>query len=208
MGRLGNCATAVDALWHHRLVPFEDNLRNRRPVPPAPDPVDPDPRWAADGARLAARVARAAGPGARDVAHVGPTAVPGLSAVDVVDLQVALHPGVVDDPGAVEAVRAGLDAAGFPRIGAAAVGERRHAGADPGRPVRLVLRPAGSPSWRADLLWRDWLRADAVARAECREPSVDPRAGQCAVTRRAITRAEEWAASSGWTPSLEELPGP
>ncbi|HEX5812397.1 MAG TPA: dephospho-CoA kinase [Pseudonocardia sp.] len=201
------CA-AIDALWHHRLVPFEDNLRNRRPVPPAPDPVDPDPRWAADGARLAARVARAAGPGARDVAHVGPTAVPGLSAVDVVDLQVALHSGVVDDPGAVEAVRAGLDAAGFPRIGAAAVGEWRHAGADPGRPVRLVLRPAGSPSWRADLLWRDWLRADAVARGECREPSVDPRAGQCAVTRHAITRAEEWAASSGWTPSLEELPGP
>lgn len=199
--------TAVDALWHHRLVPFEDNLRNRRPVPPAPDPVDPDPRWAADGARLAARVARAAGPGARDVAHVGPTAVPGLSAVDVVDLQVALHSGVVDDPGAVEAVRAGLDAAGFPRIGAAAVGEWRHAGADPGRPVRLVLRQAGSPPWRADLLWRDWLRADAVARAECREPSVDPHAGQCAGTRRAITRAEEWAASSGWTPSLEELPG-
>jgi len=195
--------TAVDALWHHRLVPFEDNLRHRRPVPPAPDPVDPEPRWAADGARLAARAARAAGPGVRDVAHVGPTAVPGLSAVDVVDLQVALDPGVVDDPGAVEAVRAGLDAAGFPRIGVAAAGEWRHAGADPGRPVRLALRPAGSPAWRADLLWRDWLRADGAARSGCRDPSAEPRAGECA-----ITRAEEWAASSGWTPSLEELPGP
>ena len=118
-------------------------------------------------------------------------------------------PGVVDDPGAVEAVRAGLDAAGFPRIGVAAAGEWRHAGADPGRPVRLVLRPAGSPAWRADLLWRDWLRADGVARSECREP-----VGRAAVRDSvqspgsAITRAEEWAASSGWTPSLEELPGP
>ena len=112
-------------------------------------------------------------------------------------------PGVVDDPGAVEAVRAGLDAAGFPRIGVAAAGEWRHAGADPGRPVRLALRPAGSPAWRADLLWRDWLRADGAARSGCRDPSAEPRAGECA-----ITRAEEWAASSGWTPSLEELPGP
>ena len=62
---------------------------------------------------------------------------------------------------------------------------------------------AGSPAWRADLLWRDWLRADGAARSGCRDPSAVPRAGECA-----ITRAEEWAASSGWTPSLEELPGP
>ena len=143
-GSPADLRTAVDALWHHRLVPFEDNLRNRRPVPPAPDPVGPRvPRWAADGARLAARVARAAGLGVRDVAHVGPTAVPGLAAVDVVDLQVALDPGVVGEPGAVEAVRAGLDAAGFPRIGAGTAEEWRHAGADPGRPVRLALRTAG-----------------------------------------------------------------
>ena len=185
-------------------MPFEDNLRHRRPVPPAPDPVDPEPRWAADGARLAARVARAAGPGVRDVAHVGPTAVPGLSAVDVVDLQVALDPGVVDEPGAVEAVRAGLDAAGFPRIGVAAAGEWRHAGADPGRPVRLALRPAGSPAWRADLLWRDWLRADGAARSAVPGPVGRAACGEGVP----ITRAEEWAASSGWTPSLEELPGP
>ena len=141
-------------------------------------PGRPGPRWAADGARLAARAARAAGPGARDVAHVGPTAVPGLSAVDVVDLQVALDPGVVDEPGAVEAVRAGLDAAGFPRIGVAAAGEWQHAGADPGRPVRLALRPAGSPAWRADLLWRDWLRADGEARSGCRDRSAEPHAGE------------------------------
>ncbi len=83
---------AVDALWHRRLVPFEANLRTGHPVLAPPHLVEPDPRWAADGARLAPRVARAAGRGARDVAHVGPTAVPGLPAVDVVDLQLAVDP--------------------------------------------------------------------------------------------------------------------
>ena len=77
------------------------------------------------------------------------------------------------------------------------------AGADPGRPVRLALRAAGSPVWRADLLWRDWRRADATARSGCRDPSADLRAEGCAVTR-----AEEWAASSGWAPSLDELSQP
>ena len=133
--------------------------------------------------------------------------MPGLSAVDVVDLQVALDPAVVDEPGAVEAVRARLDAAGFPRIGVAAAGEWRHAGADPGRPVRLALRVAGSPVWRADLLWRDWLRADEEARSAYRTAVADGRTDEAASARE-FTRAEEWAASSGWTPSLEELPGP
>ena len=102
---------AVDAVWHRRLVPFEANLRTGHPVLAPPRRGEPDPRWAADGARLAPRVARAAGRGARDVAHVGPTAVPGLPAVDVVDLQLAVDPAQAG-PAAVEAVRSGLEAAG------------------------------------------------------------------------------------------------
>jgi dephospho-CoA kinase len=182
---------AVDDLWDGRLVPFEANLRGRRSVPaPFGEPVEADPRWAADGARLASRVARAAGRGAR-VAHVGPTAVPGLPAVDVLDLQVAV------DPAGIDTVRTALDAAGFPRVdGGTPAGEWWHGGTDPGRPVRVVLRPAGSSAWRAALLWRDWLRADGTSRAEYgdRPPS----------SSTSFTRAEEWAASSGWTPSLDE----
>ena len=94
---------AVDALWHRRLVPFEANLRTGHPVLVPPHLVEPDPRWAADGAQLGSRVARAGGR-ARDVAHVGPTAVPGLPAVDVVDLQLAVDPEQAG-PAAVEAIR-------------------------------------------------------------------------------------------------------
>ena len=201
---------AVDALWHRRLVPFEANLRTRHPVLAPPHLDEPDPRWAADGARLALRVARAAGPGARGVAHVGPTAVPGLPAVDVVDLQLAVDPEQAG-PAAVEAIRSGLDAAGYPRTDGVgddvAAGEWWHAGADPGRPVRLAVRVAGSPAWRAALLWRDWLRADEEARSAYRTAVADGRTDEAAFARE-FTRAEEWAASSGWRPSLEELPGP
>jgi dephospho-CoA kinase len=188
---------AVDALWSRRLVPFEAGLRAGRPVP-APSRVgQPDPRWAADAARLAARVAHAAGPDARDVAHVGPTAVPGLPAADVVDLQVAVDADRAAGPDAVETIRSGLDAAGFPRLDDELAGEWRHGGADPGRPARVVVRVAGSPAWRAALLWRDWLRADETARSACRWPVADGGV--------AFTRAEEWAASSEWRPSLNEL---
>jgi dephospho-CoA kinase len=184
---------AVDALWDRRLVPFEANLRAGRAVPPPLPVVEPDPRWAADAARLAARIARAGGPDVRSVAHVGPTAVPGLPAPDVLDLQVAVDADRAG-PDVVETVRSGLDAAGFPRLGDVRDGWW-HGGADPGRPVRVVVRMVGSPEWRAALLWRDWLRADETA------PSAHP-AGE-----PMFTRVEDWAASSGWTPSLDELPG-
>ena len=114
-------------------------------------------------------------------------------------------PASSTSPGAVEAVRAGLDAAGFPRIGCrrrggvAARGRRPGPAGAAGAATGRVAGVAGGP---------------AVARLAAggrRGPvgvpgprSAEPRAGRGA----AITRAEEWAASSGWTPSLEELPGP
>jgi dephospho-CoA kinase len=196
--------SAVDALWHGRLVPFEANLRARRAVPPADvGPVEPDPAWAADGARLAARVARAAGEAGRGAAHVGPTAVPGLPADDVLDLQVAA------DLARAEDVRAGLDRAGFPRVLARETPADAgwwHAGADPGRPLRVHVVAAGSSTWRSALLRRDWLRSDAVARAEylhlwrSRPAQRDPAERWWEHT--ALSRAEEWAAASGWTPDV------
>jgi dephospho-CoA kinase len=197
---------AVDALWHDRLVPFEFNLRTGRPVVASVGTaVDPDPGWAAAGARLAARVARVADSAGRGVAHVGPTAVPGLPADDVLDVQLA-----VDAADVVSAAAAGaaLDAAGFPRLGAGdGPGERRHAGTDPGRPVRVHVRAAGSAVWRAALLRRDWLRADPAARAECAALATLPDGERSRARQRwdraAVTRAEDWAASSRWSPSLE-----
>ncbi len=135
---------AVDALWHRRLVPFAANLRDHRPVlPPVDGVVAPDPGRAAAGARLAARVARAAGDLGCGAEHVGAGAVAGEPAADVVDVRLAVVPGA--DPGAV---RARLGAAGFPYLdGGPGGGEGawRHAGADPGRAVLVHVRPAARP---------------------------------------------------------------
>ncbi|MEV1294779.1 dephospho-CoA kinase [Pseudonocardia sp. NPDC049635] len=154
----------VDALWDGRLVGFEENLRLRRPVPDGPPQlVDPDPDWPRQARRLAGRIERAVGERGRGVEHVGATAVPGLPARDVLDLQLAVESrsdaadlgdrlagaGFPEDPGAVP------DGAGTLRL---------HRSADPGRPAVVVVRVHGSPAWRHALGTRDRLRADPRAR--------------------------------------------
>ncbi len=202
---------AVDELWSARLVPFEENLRLRRVAPCGPPiPVDPDPRWAADGARLAERVGAAAGELGRGAVPVGPTAVPGWPAVDVVEVLLAVA-DTAAGPG-IDQLRGALADAGFPSCpatdraadppadtpGAAAAGYLgRHGSADPGRVAQVHLCQAGSPEWRNMVLVRDWRRAGAVD-----EPG--PEAGRPASARPdAVTleRAEAWAASSGWVPA-------
>jgi dephospho-CoA kinase len=186
---------AVDALWSERLVPFEENLRSRRPaVTGGTTPVGPDPRWAADAARLAARIAAAAGERGRGVDHVGPTAVPGMPAADVLDLQLG-----VTDLAAADAAREALEDAGFPRAGGESGSGRLHRSADPGRPARLYVREVSSPEWREALLWRDWLRTDRAARDEApseRGNATNP------WSEADSARAHSWAAASGWAPTL------
>nr|WP_222131873.1 dephospho-CoA kinase [Pseudonocardia sp. C8] len=168
----------ADALWDERLVPFEENLRRALPVPEGPPRlVDPDPDWPGQARRLADRVAAAAGSHGRGVEHVGSTAVPGLVARDVVDLQLA-----VESRSDANRVAGGLAAAGFPAdpdlpadlpadlsadrdagpVGAGTV--RVHRSADPGRPAVVVVRVHGSPAWRHALGLRERLRADGRAR--------------------------------------------
>ncbi len=190
---------AVDGLWFARLVPFEENLRRRRPareILSLVEPsvlVDPDPTWAATGDRLAARIAAAAGVRGRGVAHIGSTAVPGLPAVDVIELQLG-----VEGRSDADALRDALADAGFPswsnRTDSAS--ERHHGSADPGRPARLAVREVGSAGWRRALLLRDWLRAEpaAYAAARCAVGAARPVDGPA--------RAEAWAATTGWVPSF------
>jgi dephospho-CoA kinase len=208
-------ATAVDALWDGRLVPFAANLRAGRAVSPRIEPVGPDREWPAQAVRLAARVAAAAGERG-EVTHVGATAVPGLPAVDVIDLQLAV--GTPDD---VATVRDRLSDLGFPACtpDQAAVAwdaqARCHASADPGRPARVLVQVAGSPAWRQVLLLRDWLRSDPAARASyaeaerrgAAESGGDPdryARAKAAWFEQAVAPADAWAASSGWAPSLDK----
>ncbi len=204
-GGPADLGATVDALWDRRLVTFEENLRLRHPVrAERPRLVEPDPGWAAQAARLVARVARVSG---RGVVHIGSTAVPGLPAADVIDLQVA-----VDALADADGVRDALQEAGFPWFDHA---RPLHGSADPGRVARLHIREVGSPQWRRALLFRDWLRADGGARGEYGSVMREAQArfGDDAEPARDVQVAESWfdsvlpgadawAASSGWVPSL------
>lgn len=203
----------VDRLWDRRLVPFESNLRLREPADEGfPRIVAPDPEWSAASARLAARVAAVVGDHVQQIDHVGPTAVPGVPARDVVDLQLS-----VPSLAAGDGVGAALDAVGFPRVAEvtsdiprsfdpdpAQWRKRVHAAADPGRPAELHVRVVGSAAWRFALLLRDWLRSDEDARAEYAALAVQSDAEQ-AWLKPAWARMLRWSAQSGWRPALRQM---
>jgi dephospho-CoA kinase len=216
-GSLADLHAAVDALWRDRLVPFEANLRAGRRAPRRRGAylADPDPTWPAQAGRLIARLAAAAGDRLIRVDHVGSTAVPGLPAKDLIDIQ-----AVVADLDAAAAVADAAPAAGFVRAPGRWYGTDRRGreheevvivDADPGRPVNVNLRPADGPVWREALLLRDWLRADLAARAEYaavkRELAGRPGSDVDAYGRdklpwiaAALDRADAWAATTRWSP--------
>ncbi len=217
-GDLTELHAAVDALWCDRLVPYEENLRARRAV--RPDPVvlaEPDPAWPQQYARLAARIRHALTPAEPRIDHVGSTAVPGLAAKDVIDIQVSV--ASLEEADGPLAER--LADAGFPRLpgqwwdnprpaGSGRWEKRLHGSADPGRPVHLHLRVAGSPGWRYALLTRDHLRADPDQRAAYLQLKRDlVSAAPDSATYGTLKhpwfdeehlRAEEWAGRTGWQP--------
>ncbi|MFF0490885.1 dephospho-CoA kinase [Nocardia sp. NPDC004068] len=173
-GDPADLAPRVAALWDERLVPFERNLRTHtRPPRAEVRLVAPDPGWADAAQRLIARLALACGAAARRIDHIGSTAVPGLPAKDVLDLQIT-----VADLDAADALREPLQRAGFPLVpeydrddpkpGAdpARWGKRLHVNADPGRPANIHVRVDGWPNQRFGLIFREWLRAEPAAREE------------------------------------------
>ncbi|MEV4482355.1 dephospho-CoA kinase [Micromonospora coxensis] len=217
-GTLDELHAAVDALWQDRLVPYEHNVRHRRAVRPERVVLtEPDPTWPQQYARLAARIRHAAAPADPRVDHIGSTAVPGLAAKDVIDIQLTVDS--IEDADGPLAER--LAEAGFPRLpgewwdnprpaGEGRWEKRLHASADPARPAYLHLRVAGSPGWRYALLMRDHLRADPDQRAAYlmvkRElAAAAPDNGAYATAKdpwfdEEHLRAEEWAARTGWRP--------
>ena len=97
-------------LWHGRLLPFADNILGGVRAPRGgPRLAPPDPSWPIAAARVAARVSRAAG--GLPVEHIGSTAIPGMAAKDVLDLQLG-----VDDLEQADALAEPLRLAGFPRL--------------------------------------------------------------------------------------------
>ncbi|MEV0067421.1 MULTISPECIES: dephospho-CoA kinase [unclassified Amycolatopsis] len=210
----------VDALWADRLVPFEANLRLRKPRPPmSPVIVPSDPTWPLQAERRLARLRQIAGERLLRADHIGSTAVPGLPAKDVLDLQLT-----VPTPADADALAEPLADAGFPRLegdwwddpqdGSAAPWPKRlHVGADPKRPVNLHVRTPETPAWRLALLFRDWIRANpaerdayaAVKEQLAREHSADGTVADYADAKQgwvndAFTRAGIWAEQTSWQP--------
>jgi dephospho-CoA kinase len=209
----------VAALWHDRLVPFEANTRAGRAAPrTGPRLTEYQASWVADGVRLAARASSAAG-GAR-VDHIGSTAIPGMPAKDVIDLQLT-----VPSLQAADELAGRLGAAGFPahpgfdQDEPHPVGDdpdlwrkRMHVNADPGQSINLHLRVKDGPGWRWALLFRDWLRADSAVAAEYLELKRSvARAHAGDVSTAGYAEAKEpwmaavyprglaWAERTGWT---------
>jgi dephospho-CoA kinase len=199
-------------LWYTRVLPLAHNIRTRDVAEQRLELVPYDPTWPDDARRIIKRIQMACGEKALRVDHIGSTAVEGMDAKDVIDIQVTVASLEVADE-----IADALANVGYPRIDRVtsdvphtdnpAVWQKRiHGAADPGRPARIHLRVDGWPNQRYALLNRDWLAANPAVREE-----------YMAVKRKALEapnytdakepwfadaygRALTWAETTGWRP--------
>jgi GrpB-like predicted nucleotidyltransferase (UPF0157 family) len=174
-----------------------------------------DDTWPARAKELIERLHQRLGPLALRIDHIGSTAVPGLTAKDVLDLQVSVadlgvsldleSEGFTRSPYVRDHVPAGRG--DDPALWAKRLWTRR---GHPDGDVNLHVRLAGSPNERLALLFRDWLRAHPAAVAayaafKVKLAAAVPDLGDYTdvkdpVVDLVIAAAEPWAAQTGWTP--------
>lgn len=165
-----------------------------------------DPAWPALFKQLGARLRGALGGGALRIDHIGSTAVAGLSAKPVVDVQIsvaALEP--------MEPYRAPLEALGLRWRDKPDRTKRYFREAPGSRRTHIHVRRAGSWSEQFSLLFRDYLRAHPVEAARYAELK-DRLAGIHRDEREAYVeakrpfiwevmgRATQWSQATGWEP--------
>jgi dephospho-CoA kinase len=204
-------------LWHERVLPFAVNLDAGTPAAAEPVLRAADRTWAEQATRIVNRLNAACGHRALRIDHVGSTAVPGLDAKDVIDVQVTVKSLEVADE-----LADALLSAGYPRVAGitvdvapsddAALWQKRfHASADPGRPTNVHVRADGWPNQQFALLFRDWLTADADVREEYlavkRNVAAEGHATMTAYADAkepwfvdAYPRAWSWAEATDWRP--------
>jgi uncharacterized protein YhfF/GrpB-like predicted nucleotidyltransferase (UPF0157 family) len=201
-----------------------DGARALQPEHGAVEIVPHRESWAADYVPVRDRVRCALGAEALRIDHIGSTAVAGLAAKNVIDVQVSV--------GDVDAAIRPLQSAGFrphPTIardhappGASgppddwrkllfveAAGERR---------ANVHVRRAGSANERYALLVRDYLRAQPLAAAAYAELKRRLAASLGDVDRYADVKdpavdliyfaAEQWASATSWTVARPRVPAP
>ncbi|ORA11726.1 dephospho-CoA kinase [Mycobacterium asiaticum] len=216
-------------VWHNRIVPFAHNLSERAHTRAPARVVPADPSWPDQARRIVNRLQTTCGHRAVRVDHIGSTAVPGLDAKDVIDIQVT-----VESLDVAEELVEPLLSAGYPRLehitqdaaksdarstvpgldhgdDPALWHKRIHASADPGRPTNVHIRVAGWPNQQFALLFVDWLKANSDVREKYLEVKRAADAGAHGDTVRYVTAKEpwfreayrqawEWADTTGWKP--------
>lgn len=177
--------------------------------------------WPAEFQALAREIRRALGPLALRIDHIGSTAVPGLAAKDIIDIQLtvaALEQAVADrlaTLGYTQKEGIAVDHVPPGYGGPAADWEKWYFYPPAGqRPTHLHVRRAGAPNQRYPLLFRDYLRAHpatASAYAELKrrlaaslaDPYTYPDVKDPAVDLIYLA-AEEWATRMNWKPWLSD----
>lgn len=135
----------------------------------APVLVDHDPAWAGRYSELARVITAAVGEDVEQIDHVGSTAVPGLAAKDVIDIQVTVRTIEVADrwPDALGPFRRRADNCRDhvpPGHGDGPDWIKRY-WLSPEPRAHLHVREAGRANQRYALLFRDYLRAHPTAAA-------------------------------------------
>ncbi|RZJ11510.1 MAG: GrpB family protein [Rubrivivax sp.] len=174
--------------------------------------------WPGEFQTLRAHLAAVLGGHARHIAHIGSTAVPGMAAKDVIDVQIGverLDPGVADLlTGAGYNFVARIDRDHVPPGAAAAEADWRKLycrGRTGERPSHIHVRALGSANHRYALLFRDYLRAhagqrlaiEAIKRELARRHAHDAEAYYSVkdpVYDLVWHAANDWAARAGWRP--------
>ncbi|MGE8686600.1 MAG: GrpB family protein [Achromobacter sp.] len=101
-------ATPEQIMKHYDADPDVDPWVRARPAPAPVEVVPYDPEWPKRYGELEARIREALGPSALGVEHVGSTAVPGLAAKPVIDIDLT-----VADPAREDAYVPALQAIGY-----------------------------------------------------------------------------------------------
>jgi GrpB-like predicted nucleotidyltransferase (UPF0157 family) len=168
--------------------------------------VDYDPIWPERFAQWRERLRATLGDAAWPIEHIGSTAVPGLPAKPVIDIEVAV-PDLADEPAylpAIEAIGVPLRSRDY---------EHRYFRPPAGEPrvVQIHVAAAGSDWVRDHLLFRDYLRATPQARDDYaavkrlmaeryRDDRLAYTEGKTTFILDALTNAEQWALATGWGP--------
>jgi len=166
-----------------------------------------DPAWPKRFVKLGNELRDTLGATALRIDHIGSTAVPGLAAKPVLDVQISV---AAFDP--LEAFKEPLESLGYVYRADNTERTKRYFREPPGSArTHVHVRRAGSFSEQFALLFRDYLRAapDAAAdyqalkrRLAARHPD-DRRAyteAKVPFFWEVIRHADEWAQVRGWTP--------